>query len=182
MSSRAGNRQQLPALVGHKQRTAHQRLRVGMLRLLKNVLRRPFLNDPPGIHHGHPVSERGDDGEVVGDPDHCRSGLAREFLHLVEDLRLDGDVERGGRLVGDQHLRVATERGGDHDALRHAAGQFMREAARANRRIGYADLAQQVEHPLHSRAPAETAMNLQWLGDMGADPRCRIEHGLWLLE
>ena len=37
-------------------------------------------------------------------------GHAEPRLHLpqqVEDLRLDGDVERGGRLVGDQQLRVA---------------------------------------------------------------------------
>ena len=44
----------------------------------------------------------------------------------VEDLRLDGDVERGGRLVGDQHLRIAGQRHGDHGALAHAAGQLMR--------------------------------------------------------
>ena len=44
----------------------------------------------------------------------------------VENLRLDGDVERGGRLVGDQHLRIAGERHGDHGALAHAAGQLMR--------------------------------------------------------
>ena len=44
----------------------------------------------------------------------------------VEDLRLDGDVERGGRLVGDQHLRIAGERHRDHGALAHAAGQLVR--------------------------------------------------------
>jgi hypothetical protein len=33
--------------------------------------------------------------------------LLLELDHQVEDLRLDGDVERRRRLVGDQHLRVA---------------------------------------------------------------------------
>jgi hypothetical protein len=41
---------------------------------------------------------------------------------MISDLRLDGDVERGGRLVGDQHFRIAGERHGDHGALAHAAG------------------------------------------------------------
>ena len=33
--------------------------------------------------------------------------LLLQLQHQVEDLRLDGDVERRGRLVGDQHLRIA---------------------------------------------------------------------------
>ena len=44
----------------------------------------------------------------------------------VEDLRLDGDVERGGRLVGDQQLRVVGQRHRDHGALPHAAGELVR--------------------------------------------------------
>ena len=40
---------------------------------------------------------------------------------------LDRHVQGGGRLIGDQQLRLAGERHGDHDALRHAAGQFVRE-------------------------------------------------------
>ncbi len=39
----------------------------------------------------------------------------------IEDLRLDGDVERGGRLVGDQQFRLAGERDGNGNALAHAA-------------------------------------------------------------
>ena len=34
-----------------------------------------------------------------------------------EDLGLDGDVERGRRLVGEQELGLAGERHGDHHAL-----------------------------------------------------------------
>ena len=44
----------------------------------------------------------------------------------VEDLGLHGDVERRGRLVGDQDLRVGGDRRGDEDALQHAAGQLVR--------------------------------------------------------
>ena len=49
----------------------------------------------------------------------------------VEDLRLDGDVERGGRLVGDQQRRIAGERHGDGRALAHPAREFMRILPRA---------------------------------------------------
>ena len=46
--------------------------------------------------------------------------------HQVEDLRLDGDVERRGRLVGDQQPRLAGQRHRDHRALAHAARQLVR--------------------------------------------------------
>ena len=47
-------------------------------------------------------------------------------LHLGEDLRLDGDVERGGRLVGDQEQRPVQQRNRDRDPLAHAAGELVR--------------------------------------------------------
>ena len=49
-----------------------------------------------------------------------------QLAQQLEDLRLDGDVERGRRLVGDQQLGVAGERHGDHHALAHAAGELVR--------------------------------------------------------
>ena len=69
----------------------------------------------------------------------------------LEDLRLHGDVERGGRLVGDQEIGLVGQRHGDHDALALAAGQLMRIAGEPRRRIGYADLRQHFERP--RRAP-----------------------------
>ena len=52
--------------------------------------------------------------------------LALQLGEQVHDLGLHGHVERGGRLVGDQHLRVQRERHRDHDALAHAAGELVR--------------------------------------------------------
>ena len=52
--------------------------------------------------------------------------VSRKLLHLGQDLRLDGDVERGGRLVGDEHGGPVQERDGDGDALAHAARELVR--------------------------------------------------------
>ena len=49
-----------------------------------------------------------------------------QLAHQVEDLRLDGHIQRGGGLVGDQDLWIARQRHGDHDALAHAAGELVR--------------------------------------------------------
>ena len=53
--------------------------------------------------------------------------LALQRLQQLEDLRLDGDVERGGGLVGDQQVGLVGERHGDHDALALAAGELVRD-------------------------------------------------------
>ena len=54
----------------------------------------------------------------------------------VEDLGLDRDVERGDRLVQDQHARLGGERAGDRDALALAAGQRPRQGGRSAGRRG----------------------------------------------
>ena len=63
-------------------------------------------------------------------------------LQQVEDVLLNGHVERRRRLVGDQKIRLAGKRRGDHDALLHSAGELMRIMPVAFGRIGDADAGQ----------------------------------------
>ena len=58
----------------------------------------------------------------------------------LQDLRLHRDVERRGRLVGDQQIGLVGERHGDHHALALAAGKLVRIAAEPALRLGNADL------------------------------------------
>ena len=51
---------------------------------------------------------------------------SRQRAQQVEDLGLHGDVEGGGRLVGDDHARVEHERLRDDDALLLPAGELVR--------------------------------------------------------
>src|SRR3546814_17068634 len=58
---------------------------------------------------------------------------------LRQHLRLNGDIERGGRLVRQQQLRPAGQRHGDHHPLAHAAGELVRVVVQAlARQIGRA--------------------------------------------
>ncbi len=59
--------------------------------------------------------------------------VALQVDQQPQDLRLDGDVERGRRLVGDQQRRPAHQRHGDHHALAQAAGKLVRILPRAAR-------------------------------------------------
>ncbi len=106
----------------------------------------------------------------------CRS------LSSVEDLRLHGDVERGGGLVGDQEIGLVGERHRDHHALALTAGELMRIARKPRLRFGNADLVEQFERArprLRSRQPL---MQQQRLADLLLDGVQRIQRRHRLLE
>ena len=71
-----------------------------------------------------------------------------EVGEQVQDLRLHGDVQRGGRLVGDQQRRVVDQGHRDHRPLAHAAGELVRVLVEAARRLRDADPVQHVDRPL----------------------------------
>ena len=79
---------------------------VGVLRPGEEGLGGGFLDDAPGVHDRHPVGHLGHDAQVVGDEDDGHAQVGPELEHEVEDLGLDGDVEGGGRLVGDEQFRA----------------------------------------------------------------------------
>ena len=56
-----------------------------------------------------------------------------QVAQQVDDLLLHGAVERRGRLVEDDELRVQDHGAGDGDALALAAGEFMRIAVAPGR-------------------------------------------------
>ena len=99
----------------------------------------------------------------------------------IHDLGLDGDVERGGRFVGDEDVRPTGKRHGDHRPLLHPAAQLVRVIPHPLARIDNADLLQPVRHfgvdVGHFRA-----MQPDRLGDLVADGEHRVERGGRLLE
>ncbi len=64
---------------------------------------------------------------------------SRSFLRSaeeIENLGLDHEVERSGRLVGDEQERVAGQRHGDEHPLSLSAGQLMGVGVGPGRRAG----------------------------------------------
>jgi hypothetical protein len=78
-----------------------------MARGLEDLAGRALLDDAAGVHNRHAVAHLGHDAEVVSDEQQRHAGPPLEVLEHVEVLGLDGDVEVGGRLVGDDQLRPA---------------------------------------------------------------------------
>ena len=103
-----------------------QCLRVRVLRRGEQRGDRRLLDDLSRVHHDRPLTQVGHHTEVVGDEQDAHVAFALQLAQQVEDLGLHGDVERGGGLVGDQHVGVARQRAGDRHALRHATGELVR--------------------------------------------------------
>ncbi|CAB4581084.1 unannotated protein [freshwater metagenome] len=52
---------------------------------------------------------------------HGHVTIALKIVEQIKYLRLDGDVERCGWLIGEENLGSASERDRDGDALTHSA-------------------------------------------------------------
>ena len=159
-----------------------QRARIGMLRRGEDFLDRPLLDDLARVHHADDVGDAADDAEIVGDEQHAHAEPRPDLGEQRQDLGLHRDVERGGRLVRDQQIRLVGERHRDHDALALAAGQLMRIALQPGFGIGNADLRQQLERARPRHLPADAAVQEKNLADLRLDRVQRIERGHRLLE
>ena len=115
-----------------------------------------LLDDPPGVHDGDLVGRLGDHAEVVRDQHHRHPQLVAQPAQQREDLRLDGHVQRGRRLVGDQHARLVRERHRDHRALAHAARQLVRVGVDAPARVGDRDQLEQLDRASARRRARDT--------------------------
>src|SRR5207245_174761 len=69
-----------------------------------------------------------DDRQIMADEEQCEAELPLQILQQVDDLRLDGDVERRDRLVADDQLGLRRKRPGNADALALAARNFVRSS------------------------------------------------------
>ena len=92
-------------------------LRVGMARVAEHLLRRVVLLHLAVLHDVDVFGEFPDDRQIVGDQDHRHPVAGLQILDQIQDLRLHRHVERGRRLVGDEHVGAVGERHRDHHAL-----------------------------------------------------------------
>jgi len=142
-----------------------------------------LFDDASGVENGESGSDLGDNSEIVSDEKKCEAELALEAGEEIEDLFLDGDVESGRGLVGDEQARRAGERHSDQSALAEAAGELMRKLAGAESGFGYGGA-------FESGKGASTdgvAIEMRLVGadgffDLRADTEDGVERGHRLLE
>src|SRR5664279_3065860 len=113
-----------------------------MRRQSENFLRRSHFDQAAGVHHSNTVRYLRHDGQIMGDEQHRQGEFFTQRAKQVKHLRLNGDIERGGWLVGDQQRRPVHHGHRNHHALALSAGELVRIVARAPVGIGNGDGAQ----------------------------------------
>jgi hypothetical protein len=148
----------------------------------KQLGHRRLLDLAAGIHDHDALGDFGDHAEVVRDQNDRRTDAALEIEHQLQDLRLDRDIERRRRLVGNQELWIAGQRHGDHHTLSHATGKLMRKFPHAPRRLRDSHQCQHLDGARLGGPLIEALMHPQGLADLAADGQHRIEARHRLLE
>ena len=146
-----------------------------MFRPVEEVVDGGLLDDLAEVHHVDPIADLGDDAHVVGHPDERGVVLRLEVVDEVEDLPLDGDVERRRRLVGDDERGLTRERHGDENALAHPAGELVGVAVVAALGLGDTHLAEHVDGDLSRLSLRDVAVDLDELPQLVADPEDGVE-------
>ena len=113
--------------IGERHRR-HEGLGIGMDWGLEQGLAGRHLAQPALAHDSDVVGDVIDDGQVVGDEQVRQLQFLLQVPHQIENLRLDGNVEGGNRLVEDDQVRLQGQGAGDADTLRLAAGEAVRIA------------------------------------------------------
>ncbi len=116
------------------------------------------------------------------DQDQRHVALGHQVADQVQDLLLDGHVQRGGGLVGDQQVGPAGQRHGDGDALALPARELVRIGIDALGGIGDAHAVQQCHGLCARRGGVHAAVQAQRLGHLAADGVHRVQRRHRLLE
>ena len=153
-----------------------------MLRRLEDLPHRAAFDDAACIHHRHAVAHASDDAEIMGDEQDRHAGLGLQALKQFQVLKLDRDVERSRRLIGDQHPWLAADGDGAHHALLHATAQLVRILADALFGCGDIDAAERRHRLLHHVGVRRALAALDCLAQLVADREDRIERGLRVLQ
>ena len=161
---------------------AEQFARVGVLRIVENLRRRAFLDHQPLLHDENPVGDAPHDAEVMGDEQKPHAHLVFQILQQVEDLGLNGHVERRRRLVRDQDVGLVGQCHGDHHPLPLPPRKLVRIGIHAAFGVVDADLLEQFQHPRPRRLTLQPLMQRQRFRQLLLDRVERVERGHRLLE
>src|SRR5664279_1298047 len=159
-----------------------QPLRVGVGRARVQLQDRRFLDEPARIHHRDLVGNVRNDSQVVGDQDEAHVALRLKIGEQLHDLRLHGDVQCGGGLVGDDDLGVQRQGDGDHDALPHPARELVGEVVDPVVSGRDVDPVHQLDGMLLGILPGRATVHPKHLTDLEPHTVDRVEGGQRILE
>ena len=153
-----------------------------MPRVRVNLQRRTPLNYLARVHHIDPVGVARHHAQIVRNHNQRHPQVLGQRLHQLQNLRLDGHIQRRRRLVRDNQTRVATQRHGDHHPLPHSPAELVRVLPDPPLRVGNPHLRQQVNGVPPRLIPGLPHMQLDGLRQLPVQRQHGIQRSHRLLE
>ncbi|EAQ22895.1 hypothetical protein ROS217_12206 [Roseovarius sp. 217] len=154
--------------LGHRSRKAHrpcaeQLAGVLMLRRGKDICHRPALDNLAILHHTDPVGDALHDPQIMRDEQKTHAFFALQLRQKLQNLRLNGHIERRCRLIGNQDVGFVGQRHGDHHPLPLSTGQLMRIGPQTACRLANPHPLQQFHDARLGRHTGQPLVQLQAL-------------------
>ena len=108
--------------------------------------------------------------------------LLLQGVHQVQNLGLNGHVQRGGGLVGNQQLGLTGQGHGNHDTLAHTAGQLVGILLEHHLGVGNLYIGQHLEGRLGSFLLVHPPVDPEGLAQLPLHGEDRVQAGHRLLE
>ena len=93
---------------------------------MENFRNRTLFDNSACVHNDNVVRHFRNNAQIVRDKQNRAVNLVLQIVEQIENLRLNGNVERRRRLVRDDKARLASKRHCNHNTLAHTTRQFMR--------------------------------------------------------
>lgn len=176
-----GNRNEFPSF--KTRRGAEQSGGIRVARAGEDFKRWPDLDHPSGVHDRDTMSDLRHHSQIMGDEQQSEIEFFAEPGEQLDDLLLNGDIERGRRFVGDQHARPHGKRHGNHGALSQASRELMRKLPGANLRLRHGGKFERFDNPTANLGAAKRRLvHANGFLNLRADAHHRIQRGHRLLE
>ena len=83
----------------------------------KDRLNAPLFDLASGVQDDHPVRDLRHDPQVMGNKEYPRAHILFQPVEQDQHLLLDGHIQGGGGLVGDEQTGLGSHHHGDHHPL-----------------------------------------------------------------
>ena len=133
-------------------------------------------------HHADAMGDSLHHGQVVRNQQDRQIQAPLQIAQQPQDLHLNGDIQRGRRLIGDEQRGPCGQRHGQTHALLHPARELMRIRPEALRGHRDADLLQPLDSQSSRFLVAHRCMPGNGLQQLRADRHDRVEARRGILE
>ena len=154
-----------------------QAARIGVHALRKHAVGGAAFHHAAAVHHQHALGVLGNHTQVVRDQQQRHAAFFHQAGDQVEDLRLQGDVQRGGGFVSNQQIGLTSQGHGDGDALALTAGELVGVGVNPACGVGNANPLQQGNGLAACGGCGQTAVQAQRFGHLLADGLHRVQRG-----